>query len=475
MTINKIGISALAASVLVSVVYAGTITTAGTTSKIGKEQLSLTDINVSNVTGQARVSYTPTAIPAGSLKNPIFKFTFTNAKSLVDSSANGLGVFQVLDGNESNTTQANYTLVGKTATVSGANSEVVSFNASSASTYVYNNKKYVIRDINATGTGTNVIATDENLTATVVKGSTASVTISAGLYSGDSQALNDSANAATIYTVATEYTGAINTKFNARIDAAATFYKFYDQNIDGTLKVADQLQATITKATGFIAGGILSGVTNALIIYPDQNLTKNAIAATSTGTVSGLAKDTNITVTALTAGVKEDVNLTVNGTTEIKKTTFDATLYVQSASTKFTLVAKSTGNAGIWTIYGYNAQIPNVSGLSTHNTTMKFTNRSSLNTNIYFTLIDPDGTVATLNSVDNTSLASLNAGVTGTYKASDLVALITDTNFDATGSFSVEVSIPTTPSSVYGMASFKNTTLGQFKDLPVYNSSTMTY
>jgi len=78
---------------------------------------------------------------------------------------------------------------------------------------------------------------------------------------------------------------------------------------------------------------------------------------------------------------------------------------------------------------------------------MKFTNRSSLPTNIYFTLIDPQGHTVSLNSVDNPKLAALPAGTTGTYTASELVSLIpAGTTFNHTGSFSIEVSIPTTPS-----------------------------
>lgn len=475
MTINKIALSAITAALVATSAMAasGLGVISATSGKLGTERLSLNDVNVTTITSTAAAAYMPTEIPAGSLKNPIFKYTFANVSGLTPGAT--LGVYQSVDGNETNPAAGNNILVADTPTVSGANSEVISFNAASANTFVYNNKKYVLRDTNATNTAT--------LTAKVTKNSNSNVTMTAALYSGDSQALNDFTPATALYTVGAEYTAAVTSKFDARIDAANTFFKFYDQNSDTTTKRADNMIVKITTDTTVVPAGKLGVASRNLIVYADQNLTKNVTAfstTTSSLVLVGTVNDYNVTTTIAAADTDSDMILTVDGSSKIEKTNFGADIYLMSdttvsASTKFPLETTTGTNAGEWTIYGYNAQIPNVSGLSTHDTTMKFTNRSSLNTNIYFTLIDPDGTVATLDSVNNTSLAALNSNTTGTYKASALLALITDSNFDATGSFSVEVSIPTTPDSVYGMASFKNTTLGQFKDLPVYNSSRMSY
>lgn len=475
MTINKIALSAVAAVMMSTASFAGTVTTTNA-GLISSELLSYTDVNLSNISSSA--VYTPASIPAGSLKNPIFKFTFGNVKSLV-ADAN-LSVYQVLDGNDTNFTAANLTQVAGTPTVSGANSEVISFNAISSSTYVYNNKKYILRDGNTTD---NSVA---GLKATITQGSTSDATLAAALYSGDSQALNDSAAASTVATIGKEFSATVSQALNARIDAANSFFKFKDQGEDNASTASTVKDTLILKVTrNATIAGLNTPLIN-LITFSDTNLTAsgystvatyNSVNPTSTANDYNVTNSAQAAAAASTTAASYLLQYTVPGTKKIEKTLFGASMFVTATGTtsKFAIVTKTSSNAGSWTIYGYNAQIPNVSGLSTHNTTMKFTNRSSLNTNIYFTLIDPDGTVATLNSVDNTSLATLNAGTTGTYKASDLVALITDTNFDATGSFSVEVSIPTTPTSVYGMASFKNTTLGHFKDLPVYNSSTMTY
>jgi hypothetical protein len=470
MTINKIGLSVVAATLVATASIAGTIT--ATSGKLGTERLSLNDVNVTTITSTAVAAYTPSSIPAGSLKNPIFKYSFANVSGLTAGAA--LGVYLAVDGNETNATAANNVLVAATPTVSGSNSEVITFNSVDANTYVYNNKKYVLRDANNTNTAT--------LTAKVTKGSTSPVTLTGALYSGDSQALNDSSLATTLYSIGAEYSATISTKFDARIDAANTFFKFYDQNSDGVTKLADNMILKIVKDATVVAAGQLGVASRNLVVFSDQNLTANATGGTTSAASLGAitVNDKNVTATIAAADANSDLILTVNGTSKVEKTSFGAEISLTStaavsAATKFTLESSTGTNAGAWTIYGYTAQIPNVSGLSTHDTTMKFTNRSDLNTNIYFTLVDPDGTVASLDSVTNTSLASLNKNTTGTYRASDLLALITDANFDKSGSFSVEIAIPTTPDSVYGMASFKNTTLGQFKDLPVYNSSSMNY
>ncbi len=473
MTIKNITLSAIAATVMTTAALAGTVSNPGNVGLIGQEKISISDVNVSAIFGGAfaspstGVEYVPTAIPATSLKNPIFKFTFANAKNITPSSTTA--VFEVVDGNASNNTTSNYKMVAKNPQISGTNNEIISFNAVDANTYAYNNKTYVVADSNTTdANGTAAVV------ATVVKGSTSDVTLQAELYSGDSQAQADLAPATSIAKVGAEYIGSVTQKFDARIDASNSFKLFYDQNSDGnTLKADDAIINLHKNAT--LAGASLGATNINLDVLFDQN-TSTYITGQSglttlndlnvTGAITGFATgssahDTNTTLT-----------LTNNGTAEIKKTQFTAHAYVVSGTNKFDVIAKSAKNAGEWSIYGYNAQIPNVASTSAVDVTMKFTNRSSIPADIFFTLIDPKGTVVTLNSKDYTEIASIPANQTGTYKASTLVPLATakDANFDASGSFSVEVSIPTTPTNVYGMASFKNLTLGQFKDLPVYNN-----
>lgn len=490
MTIKNITLSVIATSFVATTAMAGTITNTGTVGLVGQEKLSLGDLNVSNAFGTSgattapSIVYTPKDIPATSLKNPIFKYTFGNATALVlDTNAS---VWEgPSDGNDSNGTLTNWRRVAGNMQVSGTNSEIASFNAADSTIYVYNNKKYIVSGDNGT------VLTSGISKIAVKKASTASLTLTAQLYSGDSQAQADTSAATVIAKVGPEFTGSITTKFNAQIDASKSFYSFYNQTATGETATKD-IAIFSLKQNATLAGASLGVTAATLVVSFDQNLTKNAYATSGTldtvssttggagaaGTYSDYNDSIALTSVFNAANTAADNNVTVtlgvDGVSEIQKTSFDARAYVTSG-TNFNLITQTTGNAGAWTIYGYNAQIPNVAATSSVDVTMKFTNRSGIKADIYFTLIDPDGTIATVNSVTNTTLASLPANTTGTYKASALLALITDTNFDKTGSFSVEVSIPTTPSSVYGMASFKNLTLGQFKDLPVYNTSTYAY
>ena len=407
MTIKNIGLSIVAVSVLATTGFAGTVKNPGKVGLIGQEALSLNDANITEVFGDITIEasgdinsskaikYTPTNIPATSLKNPIFKFTFANVKHIVPSDTTA--VFEVVDGN--------YTMVAKSPQVSGSNSNIISFNAVDANTYAYNNKTYVVADSNTTdANGTAAVQ------ATVLKGSTSDVTLQAELYSGDSQAQADLAPATVIAKVGPEYVGSVTSKYDARIDASNSFYTFYDQHNNNNNKQDNAIFNLHQNAT--LPGASL-GVTDAtLVLTFDQNLTKNGYITGGLGT--RIDYDTNVTDTL--SGIfpndnaaddnNETLTLTVNGTSAIPKTTFDAHAYVTKSGKTFDLISKSTGNAGAWTIYGYNAQIPNVVGNGNIETTMKFTNRSSLDTDIYFTLIDPDGTVAKLNSVDNPTLPS---------------------------------------------------------------------
>ena len=285
-----------------------------------------------------------------------------------------------------------------------------------------------------------------------------------------------------VYTGKDQWTVAITTKFNALIDATADFYKFTTTNSTTTV---DAGKLTFTSTAPTLAANATMKVrttadTNVSLVatWADTTASGNQFTAASTGYELNATSAVNATAYDLNASVAG------SNTNEIKETQFTVSVDANfTNSGQSTLLAATTSNFGAWTIYGYNAKIPNVVAVTNIDTTMKFTNRSALDTDIYFTLVDRDGTIAKLNS-SNTSLSDLKDGSTGTYKASAIVALLgsatiteTDTStagFDSTGSFSVEVSIPTTPSSVYGMASFKNSagTIAQFKDLPVYSNNT---
>ena len=455
MTIKKIGLSVLTAGLVTTASMAGTLTLGSSAETVSSELLSAQAVNVGITSG---FTFNTSGMTASSATEPAFELAF--GTGITPTTTNG--DVNVTRCDDNSTAIAIYDRIDGTSMI---------FSTVATKT-VERNVDYCITGV------TNAIVTDE-LNVTMAQNSTG---VDATVYLYDNTGVNtlDSATA-TVLTSAAQFTGAWGTKLNAQIDASTGFLLF-----NSAPTTTDTYTFTITEDGTVDHQAVLTGAS--VIITPDQNISTYGISAADTNSSVGVfttamttaVNDLNLTVTGLTASTNtasktytQTTTLTVAPTAAMGVVNFTGT-----GAVTFTGGSKSlftSEDAGAWTIYGYTAQIPNVSGLATHDTTMKFTNRSSLNTNIYFTLIDPDGTAVTLNSVTNTSLSSLNANVTGTYKASDLIALVTDTDFDATSSFSVEVSIPTTPNSVYGMASFKNTTLGQFKDLPVYNSSTMSY
>lgn len=457
MTLKTIGLSALTAAMITTAATAGTLTFDGTgtnTSYVVASEYYLGTVDVNNSLDlNSTLTYRTGTLPSGTVTEPAITIEFPTGVTAFAS------------------TDANITIIG------GAT--IGTLKAAS------NGTNQLIFD-KVTGSSVNS-NTDLNITGSLVvqfPNGTTSTTAEVKIgYSTDPSTADQGST--TLISAVDQVTASITTKFNAFIDAANSFRLL----VDSTGAAAGTDTAVITfdsDGTGFDRPVLTGGTSFATVLNPDNNVsvagamtsTKTAGTATIVAIAQGVDNNYTSGLTAITIdATDEEVTYTYTptgalSTSQISPTLFTATVTGTYSAGTETLINASS--AGSWSIYGYTAQIPNVSGLSTHDTTMKFTNRSTTASEIYFTLVDPDGTTATLSSAAD-GLTTLGAGVTGTYKASALIALITDTNFDATGSFSVEVSIPTTPNSVYGMASFKNTTLGQFKDLPVYNSSTMSY
>ena len=462
MTIKKIGLSAIAIATISTAAFAtGSLSLNGVVGKFSNELITNTSVDVNNT---SPLNYT-CGITNASASEPGFELKLASP-AVIKSSDGNISILAVDD---------NSTIAVFDRYDSSAHSIIFKKNAGASISRGVAYK--VVSDDNTTlGTG--------SMEITVTKGSSA---VNAQLIVTDNTGVTviDDVSAK-ILEGADQFSMSIDHKFDAQIDASKAFKEFYvgasatDDIVNYTMannKALFNIPATATKIQ--------------LDIVADQNLTTYKVTnSANTGgaqintyalsdynlTASAGAPDNNFSETIAST-------LTTDKTGAMVVTNFKATGVVGFNGFSKTLL--SAVDAGAWTIYGYNAQIPNVASTSIVDVAMKFTNRSTLDTDIYFTLIDPDGTTATLNSVDNPSLAKLPANTTGTYKASALVALLGDAvitetatstaGFNSTGSFSVEVSIPTTPSSVYGMASFKNTNLGQFKDLPVYNSSEMAY
>lgn len=253
------------------------------------------------------------------------------------------------------------------------------------------------------------------------------------------------------------------TKLDATIDAAAGFLAF-------TPDAAD----TFTMSYNVAVKDINNTFSTYTELTPDQNVSSFITVAVGNAGTQGADNNYSQTVAAAANPADSTVTFTKDGTSEILVSNFTANsviTYTKATANGVdaTVALDNAADAGAWSIFGYSGKIPNVSySAGLIDTTMSFTNRSSTDAGIYFTIIDAAGNTDVIDSV-NDGLATMAAGTTNKYKMSDLIALTTGLTG---GSFAVEVTIPTTPSSVYGFASFKNLNLGQFKDLPIYNNGT---
>ncbi len=467
MTIKTLSQSLVAFSMIASAVSAGTLTVDTNASTIAEELLVGQDYNGTSV--DINSTYTP-SLNAG-VNDGKLLIEFTNSR--VQGPVADLHLYNYTQGIE----------VGTNPQLAGVNNQKLTFDINGSI-----NDADKIAIANSDGDG-NLSTHDTN--ATVILDFLQNNTTFGMQYTllDNTDQVKDTSSVQTVATTTQEWEVTVSQVYNNQIDAAQQFKAFY-----GTPAPATDV-ATIRVKQNTV--GVTSGaLTLNEVIHADNNVSAFAdswerdTADTANNKAitldSSLTSDVNVTYSATT---DDNVTFTPDGTNEIKVSHFKVALAATQTGnnpnfTK-TYVTATDDNFGKWTIYGYTAQIPNVISNDTFLTNFKFTNRSSLDTNIYFTLIDRDGTKVTLNSVDNPELADLKAGSTGWYTASDLVTLAASATpvetatstagFDGTQAFSVEVSIPTTPDYVYGFASLKNKVLGNFKDLPVYNSSKMSY
>lgn len=454
MTINKIGMSVFAASILTTAAFAAGTLTTGATANIASELILNADVDVNLSTP---ILYTNDMAPA-TASEAGFELKFSSNVTNLNSDGN-LSIMKADD----NTTIATFDVQTGSSII---------FKTESGSSLVRGVEYKIVSDDNATLSST-------ALTFTVPKGG-ASVTTSLVATDNTGVTTLDTTNSTELISVKSQFAGSFTTKLDAQIDASASFLTFISAGI------TDNYGFSFTNLAGDLTDGNVTVSKVDYVLYPDRNLSTYglSIATVTAGTnfafTTATVNDMNITIPATTPDANgtdtTDYKVTVAPTDGMQPVNFtaSATVAYSIAGTPYTTTLLDKVDAGKWSIYGYNAQIPTVGGIPGFDTVIKFTNRSSIDTDIYLTLIDPDGTIETLNSVDNSEIASLPANATGKYRASDLLKLIDNADFNKAASFSLEVSIPTTPDSVYGMASFKNTKLGQFKDLPIYNTSSLT-
>jgi len=446
---KKIITSAAVAAALTTGAFAvGTLTVNGGTFKVSKELLQAKAVDVNITTA----IFYKAGIVSSSASEPGFEIAFAG---LTPSAKNLL----IVDA-ETNATVAKFSRIDDSSIIL----EAVSGKS------INRNKSYklVSKDNNAS-------ITAGDLELTLPKGTTsakAKLTLTDNTGVSKLDEVEDD-----IITTVQQFSASVKTKLDEKIDSSADFKKF----VGGV--AFDSYEISFVNNFSATTGKWANATKVDLVLFSDQNLTKNGYSAVTLapagdGSIDKKDMNTTLTYTDIASDSNQShVNtLTVNGTSAMGITTFTASAIVTVNGITSPLTIMDKAEAGQWDIYGYTAQIPNVAAIAPNfETTIKFTNKGNENANIYFTLRDADGTVALVNSAINTNVPSLQAGTTQTYNASMLLAQVTDVAFDKTTSISVEVSVPATPTNIYGFASFKNLKLGQFKDLPIYNSSTLSY
>lgn len=226
----------------------------------------------------------------------------------------------------------------------------------------------------------------------------------------------------------------------------------------------------------------------------DENITINAVAVdtnltdiTASGTdvnatfVPGV-NDANITITttSLVSGLNHyavDFNLNANGTLAATKfkdvnATFENNTTVEPAS------YEKGANLGQWQDYTYVAQIPAATADSAVDTKIFIVNRSCSNVMPTFRVIKggiaqdvPASAVSNLKNFTTDSKIAVDAQ--GYVFVSDILKAANAANpsIPTTGKCAIEIVMPGIAESFYVTAQAKNKTLGQFKVLPVYNTS----
>jgi hypothetical protein len=439
--------AAVAAALTTGAFAAGTLTVDGSTYKVSKELLQAKAVDVNITTA---IDY-KAGIANSSAAEPGFEIVFAG----LTPSAKDLLMIDA----DTNATVAQFSRIDGSSIILDAKSGAS----------VNRNKTYrlVSNDSNSS-------ITAGDLKLTLPKGTTSA---KAKLILTDNTGFNtlDTVEDDIITTVQ-QFSASVKTKLSEQIDSSKDFKTFLNSGTTDTYEIS------------FVnLGSTLDYDANAtkvdLVLFADQNLTKNGYTvgkSAGSGNPTVVEKDLNTTSTYNDAesdnNQSDTMSLAVDGASAMSITTFTASAIVTVNGITSPLTIMDKAEAGKWDIYGYTAQIPNVVAIASRfETTIKFTNKGNEDANIYFTLRDKDGTVALVNSATNTNIPSLKAGTTSTYNASTLLAQITDVAFNKASSMSVEVSVPATPTNIYGFASFRNLTLGQFKDLPIYNSSTLNY
>jgi len=409
-------LSAIAISVIAGVANAGTLTTPSA-KKISKEvlkQKKLTNQQLA-VDIDGNMTYVPTQIPAGSLSNPTLNIVFSEGG--INPLASGI-----------NLCTGTNTRILSFDHVDTANNGLV-LKAVSNDVTMGNSNHYFLCDDNNHTLENNSSITTLNLTGNDLSNP---VKVTFKLYSGDSQVLNDSAEA-NLYVKDTELCMGVKTKADAKIDPATGFVAF-DMNTSNSGDFCSGANTTtnLTK-TDKIEIGIndkrnlfkyhINDYNVTMNIQSDKNIPIDSTNTTLTST-EGSAQIDEVNNTNLVGRISVSVPNTDNNTTEanntatwtvavngqdkLSKVKFTANLGIDLNSDKTADIDTANGlDAGNWSYKGTEVIMPYVVANGDTQTAIRLTNSSNVDSNVYWSCTDDNGV-----TVDNLLVNSADQGHT---------------------------------------------------------------
>lgn len=370
-----------------------------------------------------------------------------------------------------------YTISG--VDINSSNAAAVSvFNAGSGSTFeevtsgcANGAAGQIICDVNGTITSGDVLyLSDANNSGTTNPGGYAwdvnttagftSATISAQLTNSATTEI-DSGTAVTFLTATTEWSASVTTPFASTIDASDSFLSF-QSDANATITIS-QTAVDLGSATPAFVWSVM----------PDSNVSAFG-TVTMTGAVTQ-GRDNNYTMTggaaALAAGVYQ-MDFTPDTTNAIAESSFTTGLTATFNSNAVNLIAANS-NFGTFTTYGYTGNIPGASySAGITDTIITLVNdQAAATADTVVVLTDADGDSCTLTSSTDAEVTKPTANSSTKYTLSTMLGNAGCSALTGT-SYAIQITLPTTPSNVFANAFVKNSSINQFKVLPVYSNGT---
>ena len=455
MTIKKIGLSALAATMMASSAVAGTLTLDSNATSVASELL--VDNNATLGTVGIQAEYTPSltaGVQDGKLLVTFEGGTITEVPT---------GFVRNIDTNKT---------VGLNPQLAGQNSQKLIFDLNDT-VNDYNQLKLV---------ADTVLGTDTNMSIKLKMISANGITMKMELLDNVDDSL-DISDIKTLASTETEWDVKVgSTVFDALIDAAGGFLNF---TTDGANSQSSDY-SLITVTNNSVDQNTTDLDLNVTLIS-DTNLTTMVSTMKLNGSnmsAAGINAAGQYTFTGSIANITGagDYNITLdsNGSAVLAKTDFQVSVSSDNVggNANFAGTYLTKAPFGEWGIYGYSAQIPNVRTKDgVYDTYVNITNTSAISADAVFTILPKvDGSHSTEDDTCTYNAGSIPKNSQSKYNFKDILAASDCSEaVKSSVNFSVELAVPTKPNDVYVNAYTKNSSINDFIVLPVYNTSDNSY